>query len=398
MDEKHTSRRDVLRGIGGVGLTGAALTAVGSAAAQGKAPVKKATARKTARAAADYYGDTEEFGEWRASGVKAPTLFYTDVQDGGSTTHVPRSWVFPIENRGEDVGYINVSARQTEQPILTFGANRAPQRRLADAKRKTPASPKSITGRFLYRGGVEYLVESTDVGAVDLRSGKPKQSKPVADLETLLPTGKRNDSGAKEQTSQEDWSGDTDDEVYGVPNWTEHDAGNANSTSIGSGDDSWDSWDGCVPIAASMVLGFHENLDDSDDDARESLIDRLHMEMDTGDGSLCSYCTYWSNIPSGIENYSSGSHSYSAENIHSGFKGNVKTQISNDNPFMLNMENGPYTDKGEGHSVCGIGYREESCGWFCSDMYYKVHNGYDDSPDLVTHGAWGDVCITKVTT
>ncbi|USZ67059.1 C39 family peptidase [Halorussus salilacus] len=357
----------------------------------------KSTARKIARSAVGDIGQRDEFGRWSAEGVKSPELFYTRVEDGGTTKHAPRSWIFPIENRGEDVGYINVSARQTERAVLGYGGSEAPQRKLTEAKRKTPASSKSLTGRFLYRGGVEFLVESTDVGAVDLRSGRPNRAGPVADIASLMPTEDGASSSDKDQEDDEDWSGSTDDEVSGVPNWTEQDGGGADETDIGTGRDSWDEWDGCIPVAASIVLGYHEGLDDTDDEDREALIDRLHIQMGTGEGDLCDICTYWKDIPPGIEDYSHGSNSYNANNVHSGFKGNVKSAISNDDPCMLNMENGPYTDKGEGHSVCVVGYREESCGTFCSNMYYKVYNTYATSPDLVTHGSWGDACVTEVT-
>lgn len=395
MVRNHIDRRKLLKSIGTVGLAGATLSTSGIAAAKSAAPVKKNEARKIAQSAVEAIGKRDEFKKWGSEGVKSPELFYTRVQNGEYIKHMPRSWIFPIENRGENVGYINISARN-EQTVLGYGASKAPQRKLTEAKRKTPANSKSLSGRFIYHGGVEFLIESTDVDTVDLRSGKPKECRSIDDINEITTTENEPSSGEKEQTDQEDWSGSLTDEVHGVPNWTSEDSGGESSTDIGSGPDSWDEWDGCIPIAASMVIGYHEGLNDRDDDAREALIDRLHNLMDTGEGDLCSYCTSWDDMPSGIENYSHGSNSYYSSNIHNSLKRAVRPQIADENPVILNMSNGPYTVEDEGHSVCVIGYRDESCGFLCNDMYYKVHNTYGDYPDLVTHGAWQNACITTV--
>lgn len=66
-----------------------------------------------------------------------------------------------------------------------------------------------------------------------------------------------------------------------VPCWTEHDQGDASYTSIGSGEDTWEDWDDCTPIAASMVIGYHEEVEGWQDDKQEAIIDRLHIKMGT---------------------------------------------------------------------------------------------------------------------
>lgn len=393
MSGSDLSRRQVLRRVGQVGTATAALTTVDTAAAEGP-PVKKGLARTIARESVDCLSHRDAFTDWDATGVRTPALFHAKTIDNGETVLTPRSWIFPVESGGDDVGYINVSARQTEQPVLTYGRGTAPQRQLATAKQQTPASSQSITDRFIYHGGVEYLVESTEVGGVHLRSGKPTDPGPVQSVSQLSPTGENKQDG------EMDWEGETDSEVDNadsVPNWTSTDAGGASETTIGTGDDSWDVWDGCIPIVGSIVLGYHEGLTPSDDDQREALIDRLHISMNTG--SCGPICTEWENIPPGIESYDKGDHSYSATNDGGGLMPTAVNEIDNNRPFMLNMENGPYTDKDSGHSVCAFGYRTESCGWLCTNAYYKVHDTYEDSTaDLVTHGCWDNACITKINT
>lgn len=388
----HTSRRELLKGIGTVGLVGGSMAAVGTAAATPDAPVRKVTATKIARRAVDRIGARSEYAEWDSQGVRSPELFYAKVYNGESVQYAPRSWIFPIERRGSDVGYVNVSAIQTDKPILTYGKATAPQRKLTEVERSGPASSKSLTGRFLYHGGVRFTAETTDGSAVNVRSGRLEKAPLVDDVRKLSPLYSEQDaSGSEKQDNPQDWSGEEEEEVYGVPNWTSTDSGGASYTSIGTGDDSWDNWDGCIPIAASMVLGYHEGIYEWEDDDREALIDRMHILMGTGDGDLCSYCTYWSDIPPGIEDYSSGSNSYNADNDSYWWQDNARYQISNNRPIMLNMENGPYTDKGSGHSVCAFGYRVED-----GTNYYKVYNGYDDPAEMVIHGSWDDACMTKV--
>jgi hypothetical protein len=389
-----------LKGVATTGTVGTLLSAVGTTAARTSADVSKAAARKIAREAVDRIGSRSEFDGWRRQGVRPPEPFYAKVREDESVRYEPRAWVFPIESRGTDDGYIAIDATQTDVPVLAYGANEAPQRRLGNARAAAKASGNALRGRFLYHGGVEFGVETTDGRMAGLRGAYIREFRPVNDVEDLRPEPDRDRedtaSRTKKGDGEEDWSGSTDDEVSGVPNWTETDPGGASSTDFGTGADSWSSWDGCVPIAGSMVVGYHEGIDEDDDEAREALIDRLHVAMDTSHDGVTS----WSDCPDGIEDYSQGDHSYSANNRGYAMKSRVKSQISNDNPVVLNMRNSPFTaGEDAGHSVCGIGYREESCGWFCSDLYHKVYNGwYDENPDMVAHGNWENATVTKVTT
>lgn len=390
MSDDNTTRRALLKGIGIASLGGLTTTGLATAASE-KAPVKKNDAKKTARRAVEHFGQTEEYSDWRASGVKSPELFYSKTRDGSSVQYVPRSWIFPIENKGEDVGYINISARQTEQPVLTFGGSQAPQRRLTEVKRNLPASSKSLSGKFIYNGGVEYMINQSPSHAVDLRSGRRKKYPGARSVEALMPASTASES---ESDGAPNWGSDpVSDEILNVPNWTETDDGGGSVTYIGTGRDAWDSWDGCIPVAASLALGYHEGITNADDYEREALIDRLHKKMNTTD----SGSTYWSDIPPGIEDYTEGTHSYTATNQSAEKKTYTRREIGNDRPLLLNMMNGPYTGPGNGHSVCVVGQWTDSCGSLCSTFYYKVHNTYAQSPDQILHNSWERGTLTLIT-
>lgn len=401
MSDNKNTRRNVLKTIGAASA-GVVLTSTTAGATGGtNGPVSEKTAHSIAEDAVSYLGTLDEYEQWESEGVQKPELFYAKVKDGSSVQYKPRAWVFPIEKKGgEDVGYITISAVQTESPVLTYGANTAPHRNVQVAKQNASSAGHTLTDRHLYHGGLDFGVETSSKSVANFRKPVVKKLPAVDSLDELTPVEAIEAGGGPKdkQDSQVDWTGGTDDEVSpDPPNWTEEDGGGENNTDFGSGPDSWQEWDGCIPIAASMVLGHHEGIDESDDDEREALIDRLHETMETGEGGNQPGYTSWSDIPSGIEDYSQGDNSYNANNSDSGMKGRVKNQTSNNNPTILNMENGPYTDKGGGHSVCVVGYREESCGLFCSDFYHKVHDGYNDNPDQVLHKAWSNATVTKVT-
>lgn len=398
MDGKSITRRDALRGIGAAGIAGTLLSSVGSVSAQDDGYVSRKTARTIAKNAVRQLGDRAEFDDWRAQGVKLPQLYYAKVQTENSVEYVPRAWVFAIENRGDDVGYVTIDADQLETPVLAYGRSKAPHKRVEGAKNVAKAQGASVHGRFLYHGGVEFGVETTDGRMVDLRGGRVKQLPAVANADHLKPTVDPSEDGdgdddlstQKEKENAPDWEGSTDDQIYGVPNWTSSDDGGSSYTSYGTGDDSWDKWDGCSPIAGSMAIGFHEGISKYDYEEREALIDRLHVDMGTNDGGTSD----WYDIDNGISNYSEGTYSYNGNNNHFNIKGNIEDAVAVHEPPLLNMANGPYTQDSSwlnGHSVTVVGYRNGS-----NYFYHKVHNGYDTPPDRVSNGNWSDAVVTRI--
>lgn len=392
MDKKFINRRTALKGVASIGLAGSLSTSIGTASA--KAPISKKNARRTAKNAVEQLGQGPEFEEWSHTGVKTPQLFYSKVRGENGVQYQPRAWVFPIENQGDDVGYITVDATQEYSPVLAFGESRAPQREFNNTKKAAQAHGKSVHKRFLYHGGVEYGVETADNKLAGLRGNYIRDFGSASSIEDLQPPRPGKEENASQaddgNDSADDWDGTAEAEVTGVPDWTETDDGGASSTNYGTGKDAWDSWDGCIPIAGSMVVGYHENLSNSDDEDREALIDRLHDGMKTSSDGW----TTWSDVDNGIRNYSHGSHSYDADNQHFELKGNVKDEVDTGRPIVLNMEGSDYGD----HSVAVFGYRRENCGTFgCDTFYHKVYNGWSDSgADQILNGDWSDACVTRV--
>ena len=377
-------------------MAGSLTAHIGTVAGASAAPIPMREAKKTAKRFTSYISSADDtFESWSDSTVKRPTLFYAKVDKSNSIDYEPTVWVHPIRIEGENNGYITISARQRKQPVLAYGKGKAPQEDIKSAKDISKGMGLKTTGTLLYHGGVEYCLETEDDLAVDLRG---KSIKKKSAIKSKKKSGSYFQIAKKEGNSNDppDWSGSTDDEVYGVPNWTEHDGGGAGSTDYGTGDDSWPSWDGCSPVAASMVLGYHEEINEWGDEDREALIDRLHVDMNTGD----DISTDPRNIDSGIENYSEGDHTYSANSQLFNLKGNVKDGIGNNNPLVMSMTNGPYSKDSSGlvngHTVAVVGWREESCGWLCNKFYHKVHNGYASPPDRITNGNWTWAQVTRV--
>lgn len=383
IDEKSINRRRVLKSVGAVGI-GAAVLPSSSSAKGAKAAIEKRRARTIAKEFAEIVGEREGFSDWREEGIRSPELFYGKVTADSSSTnsieYTPTAWVFPVEDRGDDVGYVAISAKQAESPVLTYGRSTAPQRRVDSAMKVAKASGRSVHKRFLYQGGTQFGVETTDRNLVDLRGQLVAGMDPVEESDRLR-------FGKSKETDATNWSGSTDDQIYGVPNWTQTDY-----------DDSWGTWDGCSPIAASMVIGYHEGIYDWEEDEKNALIDRLHETMNTTDGED-GLTDPW-NVDNGIRKYDQGDNSYDATNNHFEISGNIKDAVAANEPAVLSMANGPYTKDSDGlangHSVCVVGYRQESCGWVCSNFYHKVHNGYAESPDRVSNGAWDRAMVTRV--
>lgn len=141
-----------------------------------------------------------------------------------------------------------------------------------------------------------------------------------------------------------------------------------------------------------MAIGYHEGISEYDANEREALIDRLHDDMDTSyDGTTQEW-----NSATGIDNYAEGSNSYNGNNNQFNIKGNIEDAVAANEPPVLNMVNGPYTKDKEwvnGHSVCVVGYRNGSNGF-----YHKVHQGYNQAPDRVVNGNWTHAWVTRIAT
>lgn len=399
MSNDPITRRRALKGIGVA--SGGLLMSTTGGAREKKPRVSKRTAFDIARDVADFLGDVPEHTEWERTGVRGPQLFYAKVRTGHSEVFKPRAWVFPVENGGSDVGYITVSAVQTESPVLSYGNSKPPQHRMGVAKQVAANRNVSPTNRFVYHGGVEFGIE-TESGGLSTLKGKGLKELPAANSIRDLSPVEGVDRSSKDQEDREDWTGSVEEGISGVPNWTETDDGGANDTEIGTGPDSWDEWDGCTPVAASMVVGYHLDVSTCDAEERESLIDQLHIAMDTSDEGS----TYRSDALEGLKEFNTDEKLFAAGQEDADIAGAIESQIDAGDPTILHMTNGPYSDKKSGHSVCVVGWRWKYCSSArpCS-RYYKVHNtwgtyggcdGQGQSPDRVLHGAWDDAAVTTV--
>lgn len=395
---RDVGRRQVLKSIGAAGTVSAGV--LGATETAAASSTRKGRARKMAENTVEFLGNTAEFSNWQKKGVQSPELFYAKVKDSSSgdddtgVEYVPSALVFPIEDDGEDAGYMTIDAISPHTPVLAYGKSKAPQRKLDDAVRTARASGHSLRQKYIYHSGVEFGVETTGGHAMDLRQQSIKRVDPAESVNSV-----REMSTESTYTTMRDeppeWSGSTDDSVAGnPPNWTESDDGGDTDTEIGTGRDSWSDWDGCSPVAASMAIGYHEGINEWEDDKINALIDILHKKMNTSSGGS----TRPDRIDGGIEKYNSGNKSYNATNRYWNPRGNIKDSVGNDNPCMLNMTNSGYTKHNSdfGHSVTAVGYRTMSCGLFCDYTHYKVYSGHGTKPDRVANGNWLKAMVTRI--
>lgn len=166
-----------------------------------------------------------------------------------------------------------------------------------------------------------------------------------------------------------------------VPAWTSTDSGQGDSTTYGSGRDSWDKWDGCTPIAASMLIASHENAPRPEEShKRELMIDRLHRDMNTSWGGV----TQRSDARDAINNYDYGNRRYTA------FLGNARqskvlNEVTSNCPILLGNTGGPYDD----HMVTIVGYKNRA-------NTLRVHDTWDWKPHNVSWGVWNSAGMITV--
>ncbi|NJF25624.1 C39 family peptidase [Thermococcus sp. Bubb.Bath] len=196
--------------------------------------------------------------------------------------------------------------------------------------------------------------------------------------------------------------------IEGVPTWTSTDTGNANTKypdNVGSAPDPWDDWDGCSPIAASMVVAYYESQFRTAY-LREAIIDVLHFTMGTNNKGE----TEADDIPRGIEDfyweaiklYKDGylgvhpTYGYDATNRE--YSSNyqlflaVKREVDTNHPGLLNVHLRLRNGSIIGHSMTFVGYYDDAS---IQEIY--VHTTWKDLPEgWIRVGNWGDAMITTV--
>lgn len=404
------SRRGALRGIAALGVGVSVLPGVTSAGSPpGRDVVPEGRAREVARAQVEAASRREEFAAWRDATV-GPAVTYHAKNAGKGPSHLPSAYVFSVTKRGEDRGYVTVAARTDWPPVVEYSLADPPRAGRERARAAAERAGGRPSGRAIYQGGVQYGMELDDGRVVNLRNGRVVPNDRGVDLGGIA-AGRRltrdrwdrfddagrgasgggpgGSDGAQAALS----TSGSSDRLWWVPAWTEHDAGNADRTSVGSGADAWDRWDGCVPVAASMVVAYHEYVYEWEEEKREKIIDRLHWTMNTSeDGN-----TYPWDVDDGFDKYDWGWNSYDGRNIYLWTHPNFTISEISDHsrPFLLNMTSGDQAeDRSQNygdHSVCVVGYRD-------GGDQLALHDTWDDEVHYLTWGSWLAAMYTKVTT
>jgi hypothetical protein len=395
---KEVGRREVLGAVGSV----LAVT-VGSGVVGATAPkpqkVAPGLARKAAELQREIAAGQKDFETWEGASLGSRDTFYM------LTSETPRkytksAYVFPVEKGGVEVGYVTTGAQRRLPPILEFSSA------------ESPTARRPGDGKPLYHGGVSYAEDLGDGTVQNVLSGRQKnvRTQQVGNIaadsararshwKQLDPVSKDKDGSSTNDYVPDIPSGSNADYVYSVPCWSSSDEGGASSTSIGTGRDSWKDWDGCAPIAGSMVIGYHENVNEWEDNEREAIIDNLHNTMKSGDGLVSNPIqTEPQHIDDGFKNYDFGSNSYGAKTYYITDHGLVRSEIGKDQPFQLNMTSG---DRAEDETSDYKLYGDHSVavsGYVGDGSQLHIHDTWNDEPHRLNWGNWSACSITAVWT
>ena len=367
-------------------------------------PVSENVAAKAAKQKMEAVSERSEFSSWKNATVGTPSTVHLK-NAGEGMQYVRSARVFPVMSDDDSVGYVTIAPWRDWAPVLEYSTGTPPQEIANSTQEAAVQSEESPTGHVLYSGGVQYGVEMDD-DTVWQVNGRQKQNSNGGAISTEFSYDRDSfgDQWDDIENADTSTSGDVttnavispgdSDQVTGVPAWTEQDSGGATNTQIGPAFDSWADWDGCVPVAASMVIAYHEGISQDDNDAREAIIDRLHIDLDTQDDSGAA--TFPTRIDGGFDEYDYGSNSYNGRNIykpaHPDF---VKSEISdNDRPFLLNMtDGGTAEDRNQtygNHTVTVVGYQ------YGGDEL-ALHDTWGSGTHYLSWGSWLAHSYTKVT-
>ncbi|MCO8266548.1 C39 family peptidase [Haloferax sp. AB510] len=420
MVRKHHrfTRRNAIKTIGLAGLTLSG-AGVGSAIESGKKKyVSKGLAKKAARQRLALSAQSPKYASWVDADLGKSTTFYLKNKDKGPN-YLRSSYVFPVLNGSTHVGYITASAQRDRPAIIEQSTAPHPLSKLSEVREFRKQRGDRDTGRLIHHTGTKYGLEMQDGAVANLRNGQKQtvgkgtttdalaadseqtkriwdavessnESLSTTDSTTIQPTA-TGWSGSKSMASDVPAYDQTleDGEPRGDP------GGGSSSGYVGSDPDPWGYWDGCSPIAAAMVLNYHEGYSQNGSyEAAEAMIDELHDEFGTFETDPFDGATPPGFIDDGIRSYSGGDNDYGSKSIAVTLdRVFAEGEIDNDRPFVLNMTSGdtasgrdqPYNE----HSVAGIGYDASKDTLELYDTW-----GYN-SHDL-SWGAWLAATVTKV--
>ncbi|WP_461864036.1 C39 family peptidase [Thermococcus sp.] len=326
------------------------------------------------------------FEDWKNARLSQPVAYY--FPNGTKS-----AYEFTVLVNGKPDGFILVAAQRYMPPILEFGKGEAPSKRLERIGATRIKGFSRGQHRLLYYGGLSYGIELKDGKALDIHGRVVSFSKRI----TLF---SKPYTRSLETSSIYPMSTYAEKHIPNVPAWTTTDPGgysNSYPYNVGPSGDPWSWWDGCTPIAASMVIAYYEpQLQDSWD--REALIDVLHHTLKTNaTGATWSY-----NVVPGIENlheeYQRISKIITLNNIvendytawwesrATGFYDAI-SDINNDHPLLLWMiDGGSALDRSQNygnHTVTVVGYVGYS-----SAFYWEIHDTWDSGDHYIADGNW----------
>jgi hypothetical protein len=379
------------------------LSSFGSAAVPSKG-VSPALAEKVARSYVQWIAvNIPDFKEWRDVTLGKPVTYY--FPNGEKS-----AYEFAVFKNGKSVGFILVSARKDMPPVLEFSKAKPPSWKLE--KVKELAEKKGYkTGRLLYYGALTYSIDIGNGKAIGLKDMKMREYPMKVELKFNKEKARSTESYTSLSLTLSTTPIFLDgNSIEGVPAWTSEDDGGSSiqyPNNVGLASDPWDDWDGCSPIAASMVIAYYEPQL-RDDWNREAIIDILHHTMGTDySGSTVPW-----NIDTGIDWFDDEYndlrnqgivsdplyHTFDGSNDYYVSQDDVIREVDNKQPFVLNMF--PYgSSLTEGHSVTVVGYSR----WLYSDgtsswivMYLEIHNTWDYYATYITFGDWTTAVATYV--
>ncbi|EEB72906.2 C39 family peptidase [Thermococcus sp. AM4] len=323
------------------------------------------------------------------------------------------AYEFKVVRRGQTIGYIIVSANKKLPPTI-LEAGMGPE--TPSEIMKKLAKKKGLHNyKVVYFAGLEYGLLSKDkvIDSRGMEHRKPNYYQFIAGASPDSINKWATIESTSYSSSYTSTSTITSEKIlYDVPAWTSTDEGGASeplppgansinpnlmsvysSTSnpydyIGPNPDPWKEYDGCAPIAASMVVAYYDTQY-RNDWYREAIIDILHETMKTDYEGW----TDPSNIGPGIEDfydramylYHEGvigiapTYSYTTSTITDPDNSLIFTyvwlEISTDTPLLLTASAANGSDfkwAGVLHTVTVTGYRTYSDG----EKYLLIHTTY----------------------
>ena len=330
---------------------------------------------------------TNDFKEWKTAEIGRIVPAY-DVNENIT------AYIIELVKDGSYAGYVVVSAKKTNYPILEFSKGKSPLMRARELEIKTE--------KVYYLGALSYLFKEKEGTYRDLMKREFDFEKVKNGVIKAMKSEKvRHQLIKRTLEAREQWKLYETKGSVGTLSWY-------GNHILGVPALAWD--DGCTPTAAAMVLEYwgehgYSNLDypdwwyweDSDwgdgngyddpSDEHTDLTEKLHNAMGTWDWN--GY-TPPANVASGINDVIND-HGYGdwASDVSADYNWDwTVDEINSGYPYILTMwYYWPNSDYWPGHSVTVIGYRLNIETNEKQLMVYDTHSPYDEIV-FIAFGNW----------